>query len=415
MRVEIITVGNEILSGDILNTNTKYISEKLMEIGIQAHYHTTVGDIKESIIEATMFGLQRSDILIYTGGLGPTQDDLTKEAVCEVLDIDLELREDIVVLIEKIFEKKHITMPKSNLKQAFIPKGGEALPNAFGTAPGVFINYNNKLVFLLPGPPKEMKPMFNDTIVPILKNKLNYVIISKTIKTIGIGESSLEEKINDIIKNNKDLFIATYAGDGLVDIKITCQKQNKLEANERINIVLEKLDKLIGKCIYSHDGESIEKVVFKLLAKHKLRIGFCESCTGGLISSRLTKISGVSAVFDRGIVTYSNDAKIEELNVSETTLMKFGAVSKETAEEMAKGLLIREKVDIAVSVTGIAGPDGGTKDKPVGLVYIALASEDYLCALKFDFSGSRESIQNRVSNAAFNLVRKFLIEKNNLK
>lgn len=411
MKAEIICVGEELLSGDTLNTNSKYISRKLSDLGILVRYQTTIGDDFDDIKEATLQGIKRSDLIIYTGGLGPTKDDLTKETVSEALGLELQLKDDIVSKIKDRFKRIGVTMTSNNLKQAYIPKGSIELVNNHGTAPGIALEYECTSIVLLPGPPKEMKPMFEEYIINHLSSKSDYIIESKTIKTMGIGESKLETKIEDIIEDENDVNIATYAGNGQVKVKLTCISKDKKSATKLIEDVINKIDERIGEYIYSYDGESIEDVVYKLLLEHDMMVGFCESCTGGLISSRMTKLSGVSAVFDRGIVTYSNNAKMEELNVKSETLEKYGAVSKETALEMAKGLLERENIDIALSVTGIAGPTGGTKEKPVGLVYIGLATKKYSQVWKFNFIGDRSSVQNRTANTVFNLTRKYILEQ----
>lgn len=401
MKAKIISVGEELLAGDILNTNSQYISQRLMEIGIKVSNHTTVGDCMEDVVAVTKQGFESLDVLIFTGGLGPTIDDLTKEAVCAALNLKLEKREDIVAKIEKRFEIFGSQMSPSNLKQAYIPKGCIEIPNNNGTAPGVLINYNDKIIILLPGPPKEMIPMLDKYVIPTLMSKSKHFIKYMNIKTIGIGESDLESRIMHIIQKYQGLTIATYAKDGQVDIKVTCVSQNDKQSEQLINSAVKEIDEIIGDFIYSYNGEELEEVVYQLLVDRGLRVGFCESCTGGLISSRLTRISGVSSVFDRGYVTYSNESKMEELNVNSDTLKKYGAVSEETALEMVKGLIEQSNVDIGISVTGIAGPDGGTKEKPVGLVYIALGTKEDASVFKYIFNGSRVGIQNRIANTAF--------------
>ncbi len=408
MKVKIICVGEELLSGDIVNTNSQYISQKLMDIGIKPLNHTTVGDCMDDIVSVTKQGFKNFDVLIFTGGLGPTTDDLTKEAVCKALNLELEKRDEIVLKMEKRFEKIGIKMSANNLKQAYMPKGCKEIPNKNGTAPGILINYKNKIVALLPGPPREMNPMLENYLIPELRDKSNFIIKSQTLKTMGIGESTLESKIRHIILKYKELIIATYAKEGQVDIKITCICQNDKQGEILIHNAVKEIKNIAGKYIYSYNGESLEEVVYRLLLERQLKVGFCESCTGGLISSRLIKIPGVSSVFDRGYITYSNKSKIEELNVSQNTLKKFGAVSKETALEMVKGLIEESNVDIGISVTGIAGPDGGTDEKPVGLVYIGLAAKEFKNVFKYVFSGSREVIQNRAANMAFMNLIKYL-------
>ncbi|MTI48058.1 competence/damage-inducible protein A [Sporosalibacterium faouarense] len=411
MKAEIINVGEELLSGDTLNTNSQYISRKLYESGVRVNYHTTIGDNLKDVIDSTIKGVERSDLLIFTGGLGPTGDDLTKEGVCEALGLKLEVREEILDKIKDRFKNYGVKMTENNIKQAMLPKDGIELVNDFGTAPGLAINIKDKNIVLLPGPPNELNPMLDQYLNTVFKKESKDKILAKTIMTAGIGESTLETNIKDIIKEEKDLTIATYAGNGQVKLRISTVKESFKEAEKSIDNAIERIQERIGEFIYSLDGETLEEVVFKLLLREEKKIAFCESCTGGLLSSRLTRLSGVSSIFDRGIVTYSNEAKVEEVKVSSDTLKKYGAVSKYTALEMAKGLLKRENIDIGVSITGIAGPTGGSDEKPVGLVFIGLATENYSNVWKFNFAGDRRTVQNRTANMAFYKVIKFLTQE----
>lgn len=411
MKAKIICVGEELLAGDILNTNSQYISQKLMEIGIKVSNHTTVGDSMDDIVSATKQGFEDFDVLVFTGGLGPTLDDLTKEAVCKALNLELEKRDELVLKMKKRFDKVGVKMTSNNIKQAYIPKGCEEIPNENGTAPGVLIDFKGKIIALLPGPPREMNPMLDGYVLPVLKDKSKSIIKYRVLKTIGIGESTLESRIRNVIHKHKDVTIATYAKEGQVDIKITCICHDETQGEELINKAIEALNGLIEEHIYSYSDEPLEKVVYQLLLAKGLKVGFCESCTGGLISSKLVRIPGVSSVFDRGYVTYSNESKMEELNVSEDTLKKYGAVSEETALEMVKGLIGQSNADIGISVTGIAGPDGGTKEKPVGLVYIGLGTGEKATVFKHIFNGSREEIQNRTANKAFRHLINYLTNK----
>ncbi|KNF08882.1 competence damage-inducible protein A [Gottschalkia purinilytica] len=411
MKAEIISVGTELSSGDTLNTNSKYISNKLMELGISVNRHITVSDDKDILRETILNSIENSDILICTGGLGPTHDDITKEMFGEVLKKELVFDENIFNNIESYFKKRNICMAENNKKQAFILEESKPLKNEIGTAPGLYIEYINKKIILLPGPPNEMERMFENQVIPILEYLSPDKITSTTLRIIGIVEATVENLIEDVIKSYKDyLEIATYAKDGIVDIKVTSKNKNRDYSNKYIEEATKKITDILKDDIYTFDERSIEEVVFDMLVNKNLKIGFCESCTGGLISSRLTKVSGASKVLERSIITYSNNSKIQELCVNEETISSFGAVSKETAKEMARGLLKKcESIDIAISVTGIAGPTGGTKEKPVGLVYICLAhKDDYIVKENF-LIGDRQSIQNKSSNIAFNLLRKYLL------
>lgn len=407
MIAEIITIGLEVTTGSILNTNSKYISNKLLELGIDTYYHTSVDDNKERLEEVINNAIKRADLIITTGGLGPTDDDITKEVIAYHLGLSLIKNEDIENQIRNKFSKLNKSMPTNNIKQAIIPEGCHFLVNHMGTAPGIFLLKGNKKIILLPGPPREMEFMFDNEVVPLIKG--NDIIVKKSINLIGIGESDLEMKIKDLIHGDEDIIIATYPKEVEVEIKIIGKGTNRQIVGNKIDEIINVLNSRFSDYIYSYDNISIEEVVFNILKNRNLKIGFCESCTGGLIMSRFTRIPGVSSVFEKGIVTYSNEAKIQEVGVNPKTLEKFGAVSKETAIEMSKGLLKLPNIDVALSVTGIAGPDGGTSEKPVGTVYISISNKEKTIVEKFNMSGSREYIQNRTSTLGFNEIRKFLL------
>ncbi|WP_406242166.1 competence/damage-inducible protein A [Tissierella carlieri] len=409
MIAEIITIGSEITTGSILNTHSKYISSKLLELGIETYYHTSVDDNKQRVSDIINIALNRADIIITTGGLGPTDDDLTKEVISETLGLELISDKNIEDNIRNIFSKLDKTMPTNNLKQAFKPEGSQFLKNSIGTAPGIFLSKDNKKIIMLPGPSKEMELMFNNEVIPLIHE--DYNIIVKSVNIIGIGESQLEMKIKDLINKDSDIIIATFAKEGEVEVKIIGKGKNKDIIENKINNVIKILEQRFHEYIYGFDNIPIETIVFNLLKEINYKIGFCESCTGGLISSRFSRIPGVSQVFDRSIVTYSNNAKMEELGVNSNTLEKYGAVSEETAIEMANGLLNRDNLDLSLSVTGIAGPDGGTEEKPIGLVYLCISTKDQSIPIKCNFNGNRESIQNKTATRAFFELRKFLLNK----
>ena len=409
MKTEIINVGDEILSGSTLNRNVQILSKKRLEIGIKVDFNTTVGDVEEDIVFVTNLALERSNLIIYTGGLGPTRDDFTKEVVCKVIDRKLNLDEDILKSIKAFFKSRGLEMTNNNNKQACVPKGSTVLKNENGTAPGFLLEHKKSIIVLLPGPPREVGPMFERKVIPIIKDSTTNNIVSRTIKTIGIGESSLEAIIDHIISHYRTVDIATYARSGQVDILIKMSSDDEVKAYELINEICEEINKEIKEYIYSYDNETIEEVVLKLLKDNNFKIGFCESCTGGLATSKITQPAGASSVLDRSVVTYSNKAKIEEVGVSKLTLDKYGAVSSETAIEMAKGLLNKADIDIAVSITGLAGPGGETDTKPVGLVYICLATKTNHIVVKNIFKGSRNYVQERSCLEALNLIRKHIL------
>lgn len=403
----IINIGNELLSGDILNTNSTYISKKLREINIQVSKIVTIGDSKSEIADAVKNSLKKSKILILTGGLGPTDDDLTREGVAEAINEPLIIDENLLINLRQQFnDLGYDVMPENNKKQTYVFKNSMIMNNPHGTAPGVIIKRNGNIIVLLPGPPKELKPMFENHLIKILKSLSKEKIYTKTIRTIGIGESSLEEKIKPHINN--DIIVATYANKGMVDIKVTSLDKNIDECKTRVNSFISNIN--IDKYIYGYDNDTLESIVFKLLEEKNLKIGFCESLTGGLISSNFTKLSGISKIFPFSIITYSNESKMNLVNVKKDTLRKYGAVSKYTAKEMARGLLNKPGIDIALSVTGIAGPTGGSKKKPVGLVYVAIAYKNKCIYKKFNFHGFRSDIQIKTSINSFNELRKLLLK-----
>lgn len=405
MKAEIISVGTELILGNILNTNTYYLSKRLWEIGIEVLYHTSIKDEPKFLEEALNIALGRADLLIFTGGLGPTSDDMTKEVICKTLGIDMELNKEAEKDIKDYFYSLNRPMSGNNIKQAYLPKGAQYLINEIGTAPGVYIENSGKKIIMLPGPPKEMKLMFNKYVIPLIKQ--DYIIKVQTINTIGIGEASLETILMDLT-SSKNPTIATYPKEGQVDIKLVAKGYDEDKVDCLLKEMKERISGRISEYIYSYKDEKIEEVIVNKLKRKKLKIAICESCTGGLITSKLTKIPGVSEVLERGIVTYSNKSKVEEVNVNKTTLDKYGAVSEEVALEMAQGILEKAGVDIAVSTTGIAGPTGGSNKKPIGLVYIGIATRNSSYAIKSIFKGDRESIQNRAALKAFDELRKIL-------
>lgn len=412
MIAEIIAVGTEITMGNTLNTNSQYISNKLLDLGIETYYHTSVDDDSKRLSNVINIALERADIIITTGGLGPTGDDLTKEIVSKSLDLGLEMNSEMETEIEKMFLNLGKIMTNNNRKQASKPIGSQFLKNEIGTAPGIYIKKGGKKIIMMPGPPREMTLMFDKEVVPLLKG--NNFIIQRSINTIGIGESSLETQLLSmgLTTNTSNIFVSTFAGEGSVEIKIIGKGSNKDTIEEDINKVVQRIQYDFKDNIYGYDNISIEESLINLLKNRKYKLGLCESCTGGLIASKITRIPGASSVLDRAIVSYSNKSKIEELNVNKNTLEKYGAVSKETAYEMAKGLLESTKsLDIVLSITGLAGPEGGTIEKPIGLVYICIMTEDFYHVIKANFNGDRYLIQNRASIRALDEIRKFLIKE----
>lgn len=373
MKTAILTVGTEILFGQIVNTNAVFLSHELQNIGYDVMYHYSVGDNPGRLKELIAFAFHDCDLILTTGGLGPTQDDLTKEVIAEAMgDVIVENEECMKALLKR-YEKNGRPMTPNNLKQANMPSRAKVLPNDAGTAPGFALEKDGKLIISMPGPPREMKRMFELQVKPILESMQDSVIYYKILRTFGLGESSMETVLLPLIDGQTDPTIATYAKEGECSLRIASKRATKKEAAAAVDRMIEYVNQLIGEYIYSYDDEELIEVVGKLLLKKHITVSCAESCTGGLFAAALTDIPGISEVFERGIVTYSNRAKMEELGVKSETLDKFGAVSPETACEMAAGLAEKTGSDLCISVTGIAGPGGGTSEKPVGLVYIGIS------------------------------------------
>ena len=370
MKSAILSVGTELLFGQITNTNTVFLSQQLNLLGIDVMYHYTVGDNPERLEDMIQLAFKDCDLIITTGGLGPTQDDMTKEIACKTLHDELVLHQPSMDALEERFRKYNAVMTENNRKQAYMPSRATVFDNHCGTAPGFALEENGKIIICLPGPPFEMKTMFHESALPYLEQRSDYRIYYRMIQTFGIGESALETELLPLIDKQTDPTLATYASNGCCALRIASKRPTKQEAEDAVNAMLEQVQALVGKYIYSIDGESLVDVVAKKLIAKNLSISSAESCTGGLFAATLIDFPGISSVFDRSFVTYSNKAKMEQLGVKAETLQAHGAVSEETAREMAEGLYRATGSDICISVTGIAGPDGGTPEKPVGTIYM---------------------------------------------
>ncbi|MCR4430577.1 MAG: competence/damage-inducible protein A [Tepidanaerobacteraceae bacterium] len=408
MKAETIAVGSELLLGQISNTNAQIISKALQKIGIDVFYHTCVGDNEERIKQVFKIAMERSDIIIFTGGLGPTMDDLTKETVASFLNLPLVLDESSLKKIKSYFDKRGRTMTQNNYKQALIPEGSEPIMNKNGTAPGVLLKFCGKIIIMLPGPPFEMEPMLMESVIPYLSKLSQKTIFSRVLKFYGIGESLLEEKIKDLIIIQSNPTIAPLAKMGEVTLRITAKAQDLETAEKMIQPIEKEIKDRVGEYFYGYDEERIEEIVAKMLISSKTTISIAESCTGGLLAHKLTDIPGISDVFDRCIVSYSNKSKQELLRVKAETIEKHGAVSEKAAAEMAEGIRILSGTDIGVSITGIAGPGGGTQEKPVGLVYIGFADLRNTIVEEYLFNGCRDVIKHRAANAALHMIRRML-------
>ncbi|MCD6317504.1 competence/damage-inducible protein A [Candidatus Aerophobetes bacterium] len=409
-KAEIISVGTEILLGQIVDTNSAYLARQLALLGINLFRKTVVGDNAERIKEAAKEALKRSDILILTGGLGPTQDDLTKEAVSELLGKKLLLNEKIAEQIQnKIFHHHRRISKEAVFKQAMIPSSARVIPNRVGTAPGIIFEENEKTIILLPGVPQELKVMVEEEVVPYFSAKIpqKEVIKSRVLKVWGIGESEVERTINSIIDEQFNPTVALLAKREGTCIRITA-KFTPNRVNEEIKRVENKIREKLGNYIYGVDEQTMESVVGSLLKRKGLTLSLAESCSGGLLSHRVTNVPGSSDYYFGGVVSYSNEVKCSLLGVPEKLIREKGAVSEGVAKQMAKGARKVGKAHLGIGITGIAGPGGGTSDKPVGLVYIALSSKKEEVCEKFMFSGGREMIKWRASQSALNMLRKYL-------
>ena len=409
MRAEIIAVGTELLMGQIANTNAMFLSRELSELGIDVHYHHVVGDNQDRLVELLNMVLNRCDLVITTGGIGPTMDDLTKESVAEVFSKPMILDEESKNGIENFFSVIHRDMTINNLKQAYFPKGAKILKNPNGTAPGCIVKDNGKMVVVLPGPPMEMQPMFLNHVIPYLSDHTGDVIRSKHIKIFGIGESSLETALMHLIENQTNPTLATYATKGELLLRVTAKANTEDEAISLLEPVSNEITSILGEKIYSYTNESLPEVIINILYEKNMHVSFAESCTGGMLTGMLVDVPGSSKVLKESFVTYSNEAKMKRLNVKEDTLSKYGAVSEETAKEMAMGLYNATDCDIAVSVTGIAGPDD-SGDKKAGLVYISLYDGKELKTIKYQGRSNREYNRRFSSLNAFNMIRLHLLK-----
>ncbi len=411
MVVEIISVGTEILLGNIVNTNAAYLSEKCAGLGFSCYYQDVVGDNEERLCETIRTALSRANILLLSGGLGPTQDDLTKETAAKVLGKSLKLHEESKAAIREFFEKRGIEPTDNNWKQAMVPEGCIVLANPNGTAPGIIMEDNGKHVVLMPGPPNEMIPMFEASVMPYLSKLQSCVIFSQTVKICGVGESKAETMVRDLIDSQSNPTIATYAKTGEVHLRVTARAEDEKAARKLVKPVVKELKGRFGSHVYTTDDEvTLEKSVVDLLLANSLTISTVESCTGGLLAARLINVPGVSEVFKSGYITYSNKAKRRLLGIKKNTLLKYGAVSEEIASQMAKGAAMVSKADVVVSITGIAGPDGGSQEKPVGLVYIGCNVCGRMKVKKCHFSGDRSKVRENTVSSALSLMRECILE-----
>lgn len=397
--------------GDILNTDAQFLSIELAKLGISVIHQSTVGDNRERLLAQLKEAADRSDIIILSGGLGPTPDDLTKEVCCEFFGKKMFLHEPTVEKIKTYFSTKGMKMAQNNLKQAMLPKDCVIFPNDNGTAPGMAIEKDGVHILVLPGPPRELKPMFRNCAVPYLMQFSDRIIVSHNIRTFGIGESLMAEKVNDLF-DAENPTVAPYAKDGEALLRVTAMARTKEEAENLCKPVINEIKNRLDGFVYGVDYTCIEEAVIEKLKEKHIKVATAESCTGGLIAKRITDVPGASEVFDCGIISYANEIKHRVLGVSEDDLNKYGAVSEPVARQMAQGALKVSGADIAVSVTGIAGPDSDSTNKPVGLVYIGLADRDNVWVRELRTSRKDRSYNRYVSASnALNMIRLYIDNK----
>ncbi|MDR2939935.1 MAG: competence/damage-inducible protein A [Clostridiales bacterium] len=409
MIAEIICVGTEILLGDIINTNASYMAKGLAEIGIFSYYQTVVGDNIGRAKGAFSTAFGRADIVITSGGLGPTKDDLTKEAAAEFFNKPLILDNNLLAEIKNYFKGQNFTFTENNERQAYIIEGATALKNNNGTAPGLFYEQGGKMLFMLPGPPNELKPMFGQ-VIKYLDKKTDSLLSSRTLRVCGVGESLLEDKLKSLLETQTNPTLALYAKDSEVHIRLTAKANSKEEADLLIAPYADKIYNILGSNIYAEGSQPLESALIDILRKKRYTLSIAESCTGGMISSAIVGVSGCSDTYSGSFITYSNGAKIKSLGVNPKTLEKFGAVSKETAIEMAIGCARALNTETSISVTGVAGPGGGSLEKPVGLIYIGL----YICGETYykelNLKGDRQKIRSRSTIQALDFLRRELLK-----
>lgn len=408
--VEIVCVGTEILLGNIVNTNAAFIAEKCAALGLANYYQTVVGDNALRLEETLKVAMSRSDIVILSGGLGPTEDDLTKEVACKVCNQEMYCHEESKDRLVEFFNKRGLTLTENNYKQVMIPKDGIVLTNNNGTAPGVIIPYDNKHIILLPGPPNELKPMFEESVEPYLKKLTPQVFVSQTVKIVSVGESIAETMIKDMIDAQTNPTIATYAKTGEVHIRVTAAAEDEATALKLIKPVVIELKSRFGNNIYStKEDVTLEKAVVDLLLSGDMKCMVVESVTGGLVSSRLVNVPGASDVFKYGLVAYSNKAKRRLTPVKKSTLEKYTSVSKETVMEMVKEPEIGPKADVIVGVEGYAGPET-SEEKPAGHVFIACNVCGKVVVKEFNFKGNRNKIREAATTQTLVLMRECVLE-----
>jgi nicotinamide-nucleotide amidase len=411
---ETLAIGTEMLLGDLVDTNTAWLSNRLAALGVSIYRHTTVGDNKQRIVAALLEAAARADLVLTTGGLGPTSDDLTNECLGLAAGRKMVEYPEARRHVDEMFARFGREPTPSNYKQALFPEGSELIPNPLGTAMGVLLELDGTLFATFPGVPVEMKRMFEETLEPLIKERTDGSIVSRTLHFTGLGESALAEKVQDLL-DAPNPTVAPLASQGKVRLRITARAATPEKAKEKIEPVVEEILSRLGDYYFGEDDETLEGAVGRLLTEKGATLALAESCTGGLLAKRLTEGAGASAYFMEGLVTYSNEAKERLLGVPHEVLVEHGAVSEPVARAMAEGVRKAAGSDYGLSVTGVAGPDGGTEEKPVGLVFVGLSDSEGTVTERLDLSAwrrSREAIRERSANRAFDFLRRRILENN---
>jgi len=411
---EIIAVGSELLTPHRQDTNSLYLTEKLNQLGVEVRFKCIVGDDRNGLTAAAKLAMRRSDIVVFTGGLGPTEDDLTREAVADALGLKLQRDPEMLAKLEDRFAKRGIIMSANNMKQADILTSAALLPNSAGTAPGQWIagkyDGQERLLMLLPGPPNEMKAVFEAECIPRLRARIApQHIATRTLKIAMMPESQVDARVAPIYKTYADVETTILAGAGEIQLHLRCRKDSQADAEARVEELAEKIEDELGDAIFSRKGETIEQIVSYLLQMRGMTLAVAESCTGGLLAERITSLGGSSRYFLGGAVVYSNELKTQFANVPKALIDRHGAVSREVAAAMAEGIRKRCLASYGVGITGVAGPSGGSEQKPVGLVYIALAGEEGTQVVERNFPGDRKRIRQFATQQALEMIRRALV------
>lgn len=409
MNAELIAVGTEILLGEIVNSDAQFISQGLSELGMNVYYQTVVGDNPERLRHVVEMAKSRADIIITTGGLGPTLDDLTKETLASVFGKRMQLHQDSLDRIVEYFKSVAKPMTKNNEKQAWLPEGCEVFANKWGTAPGCVFEAEGKHVIMLPGPPRECEPMWKTYAMPYLYRLSGSCIVSHNVRVMGLGESAMEDRLHDLMESMENPTIAPYARTSECFARITAKAQTPEQAEVLLAPVVQQVVDMLGKDVYGVDVDSLEQVVGDALRVQGKTLAVAESCTGGLLSKRITDVPGCSDYYLGGVCSYSNDVKRKILGVSSQTLEEFGAVSEQVAMQMARGVADALGADIGVGITGIAGPGGGTKDKPEGLVYISVYHAEKYHTIRSQSGLGRDRVRNHAASVALDMIRRNIL------